>query len=158
MRLPKWALSVIIAVVIIIKVLITFPERFPVDTGLKLNLHKMFRRRPGQRLMYVQFSFVSTGDGLTMKCTLFQLNLVLLNFFMNLAANVASVLRNTCNHRYTETYFIFSVFVSISRPRSINVYLCYLFFIFSLIFIVINHINSLKQTYLAFMQFLKYLQ
>ena len=35
---------------------------------------------------------------------------------------------------YTETHFIFSVFVSMSRPRSINAHFSDLFFIFSLIF------------------------
>ena len=43
---------------------------------------------------------------------------VLLNFIMKWASNVAWVLLNTCNHHYTETYFIFSVFGFISRSRS----------------------------------------
>ena len=34
----------------------------PVDTGRKLNVHKTFRRRPGQRLMYVQFTSCDYWD------------------------------------------------------------------------------------------------
>ena len=44
---------------------------------------------------------------------------MLLNFFMNWASNVVWVFLNTYNHHYTETHFIFSIFVSICRPRSI---------------------------------------
>ena len=29
---------------------------FPADTGRNLNVHETFRRRPGQRLMYIQFT------------------------------------------------------------------------------------------------------
>ena len=35
---------------------------------------------------------------------------MLLNFFVNWASNVASVLLNTCNHRYTETHFMDTFF------------------------------------------------
>ena len=53
---------------------------------------------------------------------------------------------DTHNHHYTETCFIFTVFASMSRSRSIDVsYLWDLFFIFSLIFIVINHKRHLKE-------------
>ena len=44
---------------------------------------------------------------------------VLLNFFINWASNVAQVLLNTYNNHYTETHFIFSIFVFMSRPMSI---------------------------------------
>ena len=57
---------------------------------------------------------------------------VLLNFFMNWASNVAWVLLNTYGHRYTDIGFIFGIFVSIPKPRSI--YVVFLWFIFSLIF------------------------
>ena len=40
------------------------------------------------------------------KQRLFNLTSVLLNFFMNWASNVASVLLNTYNHHYTETFYI----------------------------------------------------
>ena len=60
-------------------------------------------------------------------------------------------------HYYTETYFISSIFVPISRPMFINVMSLWSILIFSVVFIFINHITSLKQTHLAFLQFLKYL-
>ena len=66
------------------------------------------------------------------------------------------MLLNICNNHYTEAHFIFSIFVSMSRSRSIYaVYIYDLFFIFSLIFIVINHITSFKQTHLFFVHFLE---
>ena len=46
---------------------------------------------------------------------------VLLNFFTNRASNVTYVLLNKYKHCHTETLFIFSVFLSMSRTRSINV-------------------------------------
>ena len=46
---------------------------------------------------------------------------ILLNFFMHRASNVASVLINTKRHHYNETDYIFSIFLSMSRPRSIYV-------------------------------------
>ena len=66
------------------------------------------------------------------------------------------MLLNTHNHHYTEPDFIFSIFVSMYRPRSMS-YLNDLFFICSLIFIVINYITSFKQTYLFLVHFLEYL-
>ena len=38
-----------------------YSHGIPVDTGRKLNAHKMFRRGPG-RLMYVQFTSCVYGD------------------------------------------------------------------------------------------------
>ena len=46
---------------------------------------------------------------------------VLLNFFMNWASNVVYMFLNTCNHHYTETHIVFSIFVSMSRHRPIYV-------------------------------------
>ena len=58
------------------------------------------------------------------------------------------------NHCYTETHFIFSVFVSISRPMSI----CVVSFLhFRLIFIIIRLITPFKQMYLFFVHFAEYL-
>ena len=71
---------------------------------------------------------------------------MLLDFLMNRASNVASVLLNAHKHHYAGPHFIFSKLVSMSRPSLFILYLCDLYFIFSLIFIVINHITSLKQT------------
>ena len=83
---------------------------------------------------------------------------MLLDFLMNRASNVASVLLNAHKHHYAEPHFIFSKSVSMSRPSLFILYLCDLYFIFSLIFIVINHIASLKQTdALFFVYFLQYL-
>ena len=59
------------------------------------------------------------------------------------------MLLNTYNYHCTAAHFIFSIFVSMSRPRSIYV------FILSLILIIINHITSLKQLHLLFVHFLK---
>ena len=50
-----------------------------------------------------------------------------------------------------------NVFVSMSSPKSIYVYLYNLFSIFRLIFIVINHLMSLKQAHLFFVHILQYL-
>ena len=61
---------------------------------------------------------------------------------MNLASLVAEVLLNKLRHHHTETIFIFSIFVPISRPRSILSYLCNLFFIFIFIFIMINRMDA----------------
>ena len=44
------------------------------------------------------------------------------------------------------TFCIFSIFVSMSKPRSM-LYLYDLFFIFNLFFIVIDHLTSFKQTH-----------
>ena len=71
---------------------------------------------------------------------------MLLDFLMNRASNVASVLLNAHKHHYAKPHFIFSKSVSMSSPSLFILYLCDLYFIFSLIFIVINHITSLKQT------------
>ena len=46
---------------------------------------------------------------------------VLANFFMNWASNVAYVLLNTYEHRYTEIFLIFTIFLSMARSRSIYV-------------------------------------
>ena len=69
---------------------------------------------------------------------------VLLNVFMNGTLDVASVLLNTCNHHYTETHFILSIFVSMSRPRSIYVVSIWSIFHFQHNFITINYITSIK--------------
>ena len=69
---------------------------------------------------------------------------VLLNVFMNGTLDVASVLLNTCNHHYTETHFILSIFVSMSRPRSIYVVSIWSIFHFQHNFITINYIISIK--------------
>ena len=45
----------------------------------------------------------------------------LLNLFMNWAFNVAQVLLNMYKHHHTETLFIFSVFVSMTKPMSLYV-------------------------------------
>ena len=45
----------------------------------------------------------------------------LFNFFMNWASNVAYVLFNTFNHCHTEALFTFTIFVPMSRPRSVYI-------------------------------------
>ena len=63
------------------------------------------------------------------------------------------------NHHFTETHFIFSIFLS-SPCLALGLFMLYLrdlFFISSLISIVINDITSFKQTYLFFLHFLEYL-
>ena len=59
---------------------------------------------------------------------------VLLNFFTNRASNVTYVLLNKYNHCHTETLFIFSVFLSMSRTRFINVVSLWFLFQFHLHF------------------------
>ena len=60
-----------------------------------------------------------------------------------------------CHH--TNIHFIFSVFVFMSRPRSIYVVSMWpFFFVFSFLFIFINHKISLKQTHWFFAHFLEY--
>ena len=59
---------------------------------------------------------------------------------------------------HTETLFTFTVFVCMSRPRSIYLfmsYLCDLFFIFTFIFIMIHRIISWIQTHLFFCLFFR---
>ena len=46
---------------------------------------------------------------------------VVFNFFMNLVLNVAQVLLNTYKHHHTDTFLMLSIFVSMSRPRTIYV-------------------------------------
>ena len=58
-------------------------------------------------------------------------------------------------HYHTQTYFIFSTLLTMSRPGSIYVVSISSNFHFSLIFIVINLIMSLKQTHLFFVHFLR---
>ena len=67
---------------------------------------------------------------------------MLLNVFMDRVSNVPEGFLDTYNHHYTGTHFILSIFVSMSRPRSIYVVsLGSMIFVFmlSLILIVINH-------------------
>ena len=52
----------------------------------------------------------------------------------------------------TEIHFMYSIFVSMSGPRSIYVVFMWSIFPFQLIFIVINHITSLKPTYFKWLQ------
>ena len=59
---------------------------------------------------------------------------VLLNFFMNWASNVASVLLNANKHHHSETLFLFTIFVFISRPRYIYVVSMWSIFNFRLYF------------------------
>ena len=59
---------------------------------------------------------------------------MLLNFFMNSASNAVWVFLNTYNYHYTEKHFIFSIFVSICRPRSIYVKPMWSFFHFQHLF------------------------
>ena len=81
---------------------------------------------------------------------------VLLNVFMNWASNVAYVLLNTCKHHHTETFFIFTIFLSISRPGLLFMsYLYDPFFIFIFIFITVNHMISWLQTHLIFCSFFR---
>ena len=58
-------------------------------------------------------------------------------------------------HYHTQTYFIFSTLMTMSRRGSIYVVSISSNFHFSLIFIVINLIMSLKQTHLFFVHFLR---
>ena len=46
---------------------------------------------------------------------------VLLNFLMNWATTVAQVLLNACKDHHTETLSIFTIFVSMSKSRTIYV-------------------------------------
>ena len=59
---------------------------------------------------------------------------VLLNFYMNWATNVTYLLLNTYNHYHTEARFIITIFVSMSRPRSIYVVSMWSIFLFHLHF------------------------
>ena len=52
-------------------------------------------------------------------------------------------------------HFIFSIFVSISRSRSIYAVSMWSIFVFSLAFVAINHITSSKQTHLFWVHFLE---
>ena len=80
---------------------------------------------------------------------------VLLSFCMKSTSDVAQVFLITNNHHHPETHFIFSIFVTMSRPISIMSYLSDPIFIFTMIFIIIDHIISLKQTHLFFAIFFK---
>ena len=66
---------------------------------------------------------------------------VLLNFFMNQASNVVTVLLNTSDHHYTETHSAY-LYQCLDLDLSMS-YLYDLFFIFSLFIIVIlgPHLN-----------------
>ena len=66
------------------------------------------------------------------------------------------MLLNTYNHYYTDTHFIFSIFVSMSRPMSIYI-VYFIYFHFLPHFIVTDRVTSLKQTHLFFVIFLEYL-
>ena len=57
----------------------------------------------------------------------------------------------------TETNFIFSLFVSMPRPRSIFIVSMWCMFQFQPHFIIVNLEISLKQTHLFFAYFLEYL-
>ena len=50
------------------------------------------------------------------------------------------LIRMKHKHHYLETLFIFTVFVTMSRPRSICIVYMWYFFIFIFIFIIINRI------------------
>ena len=50
-------------------------------------------------------------------------------------------------------HFMFRIFASMSRPRSISVASMWPIFYFNLTFIAINHITSIKQTHLFFVFF-----
>ena len=65
---------------------------------------------------------------------------------------IAWMLHNTYKHHHTETLFIFSIFESMSRPRSIYVVSMWSFFHFHSFFILFfsNHIISLKQIHSIF--------
>ena len=67
-------------------------------------------------------------------------------FFMS-ASNVTQMLLIACKHHHTEILFIYSIFVSMTRAKSLMSYLCILFFIFTFIFLIFSHIISLKQTH-----------
>ena len=59
-----------------------------------------------------------------MKATLFFSSLsVLFNFLINWASNVASLLLNTCRHHLIETFFMSSIFISMSMSTS--GYICF---------------------------------
>ena len=89
-----------------------------------------------QRIFSTQPQFCLTFHELNFKCCL--------------------AIANTYSNHYGETHFVFSIFMSMSRPRSILMpYLCDPFFIPTLIFIVINHITSFKQSSLLFVHLLK---
>ena len=94
------------------------------------------------------------------------------NAFFN-SAKLSNIL-GTYNRHYTETQFIFSIFVYMSTLRSIYIYLFIsvyiylglrlfmsywfdLFIIFNFTFIVMNHTTTLTQTYFFFVHFLDYL-
>ena len=62
---------------------------------------------------------------------------------------------NTYKHHHTETIFVFTIFASMSRLRSIYV-VSMLSFIYIFIFITINRIISRVQTRLIFGNLLEY--
>ena len=72
---------------------------------------------------------------------------------MKWGSNVAYALLNTCNHHHNETHFIFSIFVSMPRPKSI--YVVSAWSIFHLQSQFHCHITSFKQTCLFFVHFLR---
>ena len=53
--------------------------------------------------------------------TFFNSTSMLLSSFMGWALNVTEMLLSTCKHHHTETLFIFTIFVSMSRSSSIYV-------------------------------------
>ena len=76
---------------------------------------------------------------------------------MNWASDVAQILLNTYKHHHTETRLIFTIFVSMSRPRSLFMwYLCDLFlFLSSFSLWLIVKSNEYRQT-CSFAYFLEY--
>ena len=67
------------------------------------------------------------------------------------------MLLNTYEHHYTKTFFFFfSIFVSISRPRSAYIVSMEIIFHFIFIFIITNHIILLKQTHLFYCESFKH--
>ena len=66
---------------------------------------------------------------------------------------VAWVLLKTCKHHRTETLFLFTIFLSMSRPNLFMSYLCDLFVIFIFIFFMINRLIPRVQPQLLFWLF-----
>ena len=76
---------------------------------------------------------------------------------MNWASDFAYVMLDTYKHHHTESHFIFTIFVSMSRHRSIYVVSMWSFFSFFIfIFIMINRIIPQIQTHLFVCFFLEY--
>ena len=81
---------------------------------------------------------------------------VLLNFYMNRASNVAKVLLKTYNHQYAKIHFIFSIFVSMTRPRFSYVVSMWSIFHFQPHFHRHYSHNLIKIDTLVFCTFLEY--